>query len=184
MPEGTMYTCPMHPEIIQDHFGDCPKCGMALEPMGIPSSDEGPNPELVDFTRRFWVGLVLSLPVLILEMGGHFSSAFSKLVDEELSVLIQFILTTPVMVWTAAPIFVRGWKSIRTVNPNMWTLISIGTGIAYLYSLVAYFAPNLFPETIKTDTGLVPVYFEAAAVIIVLVLLGQGIGTQGSGKNR
>tara|TARA_R110002096_G_scaffold327314_1_gene521395 strand:+ start:16773 stop:19136 length:2364 start_codon:yes stop_codon:yes gene_type:complete len=173
MPAGTLYTCPMHPEIIQDHFGDCPKCGMALEPMGIPSGDEGPNPELIDFTRRFWVGLVLALPVLILEMGGHFSSAFKDLVAEDLSLTIQFILTTPVMLWAAAPIFVRGWKSIRTMNLNMWTLIAIGTGIAYLYSLIAFIVPDLFPETIKTESGLVPVYFEAAAVIVVLVLLGQ-----------
>jgi P-type Cu+ transporter len=173
MPEGTMYTCPMHPEIIQDHFGDCPICGMALEPMGIPSADEGPNPELIDFTRRFWVGFVLALPVLILEMGGHFSSAFKNMVSEDLSLTIQFILTTPVMLWAAAPIFVRGWKSIRTMNLNMWTLIAIGTGIAYVYSLIAFFIPDLFPETIKTESGLVPVYFEAAAVIIVLVLLGQ-----------
>ncbi len=173
MPEGTMYTCPMHPEIIQDHFGDCPICGMALEPMGIPSADEGPNPELIDFTRRFWIGLVLALPVLILEMGGHFSSAFKNIVAEELSLTIQLILTTPVMLWAAAPIFVRGWKSIQTMNLNMWTLIAIGTGIAYVYSLIAFFIPDLFPETIKTESGLVPVYFEAAAVIIVLVLLGQ-----------
>lgn len=173
MPEGTQYTCPMHPEIISDHPDDCPKCGMALEPMGIPTGDEGPNPELVDFTRRFWIGLFLSLPVFSLEMGGHFSAAFKNIINEELSLTIQFLLTTPVMLWTAAPVFARGWKSIQTMTPNMWTLISIGTGIAYLYSLVAFFAPGLFPDTIKTDSGLVPVYFEAAAVIIVLVLLGQ-----------
>ena len=173
MPTGTQYTCPMHPEIIRDKPGDCPKCGMALEPMGVPVGDDAPNPELVDFTRRFWGGLALALPVFILEMGGHFSSDFKNLINEETSVIIQFLLTTPVIFWAAAPIFIRGWKSIRTVNPNMWTLISIGTGIAYLYSLIAFFAPNLFPDTIKTDGGLVPVYFEAAAVIIVLVLLGQ-----------
>ncbi|WP_339864561.1 heavy metal translocating P-type ATPase [Paremcibacter congregatus] len=173
MPAGTQYTCPMHPEIIRDEPGDCPKCGMALEPMGIPSRDEGPNPELIDFTRRFWIGLVLSLPILILEMAGHFSGEFKNIISDQMSVLIQFLLATPVMLWTAAPIFVRGWKSILTINPNMWTLISIGTGIAYLYSLVAFFAPDLFPDTIKTEGGLVPVYFEAAAVIIVLVLLGQ-----------
>lgn len=173
LPAGTRYTCPMHPEIIRDAPGDCPKCGMALEPMGIPDSDEAPNPELIDFTRRFWGGLVLALPVLILEMGGHFSAGFKNLINEELSVIIQFLLTTPVIFWAAAPIFIRGWKSIRTLNPNMWTLISIGTGIAYLYSLVAFFFPGLFPDTIKTEGGQVPVYFEAAAVIIVLVLLGQ-----------
>jgi len=173
MPAGTRYTCPMHPEIIRDQPGDCPKCGMALEPMGVPTGDEGPNPELIDFTRRFWVGLILSLPILILEMGGHFSAGFKNVISDQMSVMIQFLLATPVMLWTAAPVFVRGWKSIRTINPNMWTLISIGTGIAYLYSLIALFAPDLFPDTIKTESGLVPVYFEAAAVIIVLVLLGQ-----------
>ena len=173
MPAGTQYTCPMHPEIISDEPGDCPKCGMALEPMGIPTGDEAPNPELVDFTRRFWIGLALSLPVFILEMGGHISANFKTLIDDHLSVLLQFLLATPVMVWVAAPVFGRGWKSIKTINPNMWTLISIGTGIAYLYSLFAFFAPDIFPDAIKTESGLVPVYFEAAAVIIVLVLLGQ-----------
>jgi P-type Cu+ transporter len=173
MPAGTQYTCPMHPEIIQDEPGDCPKCGMALDPMGVPVGDEGPNPELVDFTRRFWVGLVFALPVLVLEMGGNFSAAFKSLVSEESSVILQFLLTTPVLFWSAAPIFARGWKSVRTMNPNMWTLISIGTGIAYLYSLLVLFAPEIFPATIQTEGGSVPVYFEAAAVIIVLVLLGQ-----------
>ncbi|PHZ85184.1 heavy metal translocating P-type ATPase [Paremcibacter congregatus] len=173
MPAGTQYTCPMHPEIIRDEPGDCPKCGMALEPMGIPTGDEGPNPELVDFTRRFWIGLALSLPIFILEMGGHISANFKTLIDDHLSVMLQFLLATPVMVWVAAPVFGRGWKSIKTINPNMWTLISIGTGIAYLYSLFAFFAPDIFPDAIKTESGLVPVYFEAAAVIIVLVLLGQ-----------
>ncbi|WP_246057927.1 heavy metal translocating P-type ATPase [Luteithermobacter gelatinilyticus] len=173
MPPGTRYTCPMHPEIIRDEPGSCPICGMALEPMGVPTGEEGPNPELIDFTRRFWVGLVLSLPVLFLEMSGHFSTAFHELVSEKLSLTLQFLLATPVMLWCAAPFFVRGWQSIRSLNPNMWTLISIGTGIAYVYSVVAYFAPDIFPETVKTESGIVPVYFEAAAVIIVLVLLGQ-----------
>jgi len=173
LPVGTQYTCPMHPEIIRDAPGDCPKCGMALEPMGIPSEQEGPNTELVDFTRRFWIGLVLAFPVLFLEMGGHFSAGFHEIISEKLSMTLQFLLATPVMFWVASPIFTRGWKSIQTVNPNMWTLISIGTGVAYLYSLLGFFAPALFPDTIKTENGLVPVYFEAAAVIIVLVLLGQ-----------
>ncbi len=172
-PEGTQYTCPMHPEIIRDHPDDCPICGMALEPMGIPPQNEGPNPELVDFTRRFWGGLILAIPVLILEMGGGFIPGFHDMISEETSALLQFLLATPVIFWVAAPIFIRGWKSVQTMNLNMWTLISIGTGVAYIYSLIGFFAPDLFPETIKTKAGLVPVYFEAAAIIIVLVLLGQ-----------
>ncbi|PCI33599.1 MAG: copper-translocating P-type ATPase [Alphaproteobacteria bacterium] len=173
MPEGTQYTCPMHPEIIEDHFTDCPKCGMALEPMGIPSGDEGPNPELVDFTRRLWIGLAAAVPVFILEMGGHLVPSFAEAVDAGMSTMVQFLLTTLVVFWCGAPIFGRGWKSILTMNPNMWTLIGIGTGIAYLYSVVALFAPDLFPEAVRLANGAVPVYFEATAVIIVLVLLGQ-----------
>ncbi len=173
MPEGTLYTCPMHPEIIQDHFGDCPKCGMALEPMGIAPGDQGPNPELVDFTKRLKIGLLGAIPVFILEMGGHIFPAFDQLIEAKTSYLIQFILTTIVVCWTGAPIFKRGLKSIISLNLNMWTLISIGTGVAYLYSVVGLFIPDLFPQTIKSSHGLVPVYFEAAAVITVLVLLGQ-----------
>ncbi|MCF6215907.1 MAG: heavy metal translocating P-type ATPase [Emcibacter sp.] len=173
MPEGTLYTCPMDPEIIEDVFGDCPICGMALEPMGIPPQDAGPNPELVDFTRRFWIGLIAVFPVFILEMGGHIFPDFQEFIGAEISGYMQFSLTTLIVVWVAAPIFKRGWQSIRTMNLNMWTLIAIGTGIAYLYSVTALFAPGLFPDAVKTENGFVPVYFEAAAVIIVLVLLGQ-----------
>lgn len=173
MPEGTKYTCPMHPEIVEDHFGDCPICGMALEPMGIPTGEEGPNPELVDFTKRLKVGLAASIPVFILEMGGHIFPAIHDYIDPHTSSIIQFLLTSLVVFWTAFPIFERGYKSIRTMNLNMWTLISIGTGVAYIYSVIALFFPEIFPSEVKSEHGLVPVYFEAAAVIIVLVLLGQ-----------
>lgn len=173
MPEGTMYTCPMDPEIIQDHFGDCPICGMALEPMGVPTGEEGPNPELVDFTKRLKVGLAASIPVFILEMGSHIFPAIHEYIDPYTSSIIQFLLASLVVCWTAFPIFHRGYKSVKTMNLNMWTLISIGTGVAYIYSVIALFFPEIFPSEVKSEHGLVPVYFEAAAVIIVLVLLGQ-----------
>jgi P-type Cu+ transporter len=173
MPQGTLYTCPMHPEIIQDHFGDCPKCGMALEVMGVPVGDDLPNPELVDFTKRLKLGVVLSIPIFILEMGGHLFPALHNIINGQTSSFIQFLLATIVIFWVAFPIFERGYKSVMTMNLNMWTLISIGTGVAYIYSVVAVLAPDIFPDNIKSDHGLIPVYFEAAAVIIVLVLLGQ-----------
>ncbi len=173
MLEGTLYTCPMDPEIIQDHFGDCPICGMALEPMGVPVGDEGPNPELVDFSRRLIIGFIAALPVFLLEMGGHLIPAVHTLVDMNTFYLLQFLLSSIVVCWAAFPIFERGFKSIKTMNLNMWTLISIGTGVAYVYSVVAYLLPEIFPTGIKMDNGMVPVYFEAASVIIVLVLLGQ-----------
>ena len=173
MPEGTMYTCPMHPEIVQDHFGDCPICGMALEPMGVPTGEEGPNPELVDFTQRLKVGLAASIPVFLLEMGGHIFPGIHEYIDPYTSLIIQFLLTSLVVCWTAFPIFERGYKSVKTMNLNMWTLISIGTGVAYIYSVIALFFPEIFPIEVKSEQGLVQVYFEAAAVIIVLVLLGQ-----------
>lgn len=173
MPEGTMYTCPMHPEIIQDHFGDCPKCGMALEPMGVPAGEEGPNPELIDFSRRLIIGFIAALPVFLLEMGSHLVPMLHTLVDMKTSYMLQFILSTIVVCWAAFPIFQRGFKSVKTLNLNMWTLISIGTGVAYIYSVIAYLFPEFFPAGIKMENELVPVYFEAASVIIVLVLLGQ-----------
>ncbi|AWZ01307.1 copper-transporting P-type ATPase [Rhodobiaceae bacterium] len=172
MPEGTEYTCPMHPEIVQEGPGDCPICGMALEPM-TPSLESGPNPELVDFTRRMWIGTPLALAVLFLEMGNHLGVPLSKLMGPTFFVWTQMILTTPIMVWIAAPFFKRGWSSVLNRSPNMWTLISLGTGAAYLYSIVAAVVPTLFPPAFRLADGTVPVYFEAAAVIIILVLLGQ-----------
>lgn len=168
---GTMYTCPMHPEIRQQGPGDCPICGMALEPEQV-SLDDGPSAELKDMTRRFWVGLVLALPVFFLEMGGHFTG-LDQIVAPQISNWIQLVLATPVVAWCGWPFFVRGWKSIVSRNLNMFTLIAIGTGVALIYSLVATFTPHIFPDAFRQEDGSVAVYFEAAAVIVVLVLLGQ-----------
>jgi Cu+-exporting ATPase len=169
--EGTIYTCPMHPQIRQTGPGSCPICGMALEPE-IAGTEVGPNPELIDMTRRFWAGLVLTLPVLSLEMGGHLTN-LHMLLGKNASNWIQFAFGTPVVLWAGWPFFVRGWQSLVTRNLNMFTLIAMGTGVAWLYSLVAVFFPELFPATFRDAEGAVAVYFEAAAVITVLVLLGQ-----------
>jgi Cu+-exporting ATPase len=169
---GAIWTCPMHPEIRQDHPGACPICGMALEPE-IASADSGPSPELRDMSRRFWIGLVLSLPVIFLEMGGHVFPALHHVVPLSLSTWLQLILATPVVLWAGWPFFVRGWASLRTRNLNMFTLIAMGTGVAWLYSVAATLAPAAFPEAFRAADGTVAVYFEAAAVITVLVLLGQ-----------
>ncbi|WP_417262868.1 heavy metal translocating P-type ATPase [Celeribacter sp.] len=171
MPEGTQYTCPMHPEIVEDHPGDCPKCGMALEPM-TPSADSGPNPELVDFTRRFWIMAPLAAAVFLLEMGSHVGLPFAEWIGHKPFLWLQFALTTPVL-WFARPFFMRGWKSVVNRSPNMWTLIALGTLAAYLFSLVGLLAPSVFPSDMISDHGLPPVYFEASAVILVLVLIGQ-----------
>jgi Cu+-exporting ATPase len=173
MPKGTQYTCPMHPEVIRDKPGSCPKCGMALEPMGVPTGDEGPNPELVDFTRRFWVSAALSIPLLILTMGPMIGLPVRDWFGEKLAVWIELALATPVVLWAALPFFHRGWESIVNRSPNMWTLISLGVGAAYLYSVVATLFPDAFPHTFRGHGGAVPVYFEAAAVIVALVFLGQ-----------
>ena len=162
----------MHPEIRQDHPGACPICGMALEPE-IATGEGGPSEELVDMTRRFWVGLVLAVPVFLLEMGSHVVPSLHHMVPPELSAWIQFALATPVVLWAGWPFFVRGWASVLTRNLNMFTLIAMGTGIAWLYSVAALMAPQLFPAAFRGPGGHVPVYFEAAAVIVVLVLLGQ-----------
>ncbi|MCB1949403.1 MAG: copper-translocating P-type ATPase [Nitrosomonas sp.] len=160
----------MHPEIRQNGPGNCPICGMALEPETM-TGEEGENPELTDMRKRFWIGLVLTLPVFILEMGGHMFN-LHHYIDRTLSNWIQFILATPVVLWAGKPFFERGWASLKSRNLNMFTLIAMGTGVAWLYSIVATLAPGIFPEAFRQD-GVVAVYFEASAVITVLVLLGQ-----------
>ena len=169
-PAGTIYTCPMHPEVRQVGPGSCPICGMALEPEQV-SLDDGPDPELIDMTRRFWIGLALTLPVFVLEMGSHLG--LMHLVPMGWSNWISFVLATPVVLWAGAPFFVRGWQSLVTRNLNMFTLIAMGVGVAFAYSVVATVAPGIFPSAFRSHGGAVAVYFEAAAVITVLVLLGQ-----------
>jgi P-type Cu+ transporter len=171
VPGGTIYTCPMHPEIRQVGPGTCPICGMALEPE-VASLEAGPNPELADMTRRFWIGAVLSIPPVMLEMGGHLAGSHGW-VDQTLSNWIQLVFATPVVLWAGWPFFVRGWQSLVTRNLNMFTLIAMGTGVAYLYSVIGTLTPQIFPATFRDHGGAVAVYFEAAAVITVLVLLGQ-----------
>jgi Cu+-exporting ATPase len=171
VPEGTIYTCPMHPEIRQVGPGSCPICGMALEP-AIVTADAGPSPELLDMTRRFWIGLALTVPVFLLEMAGHLVD-LHMLIGSQASNLVQLVLATPVVLWAGWPFFERGWASVRTGNLNMFTLIAMGTGVAWAYSMVATLFPGLFPAALRTMDGAVPAYFEAAAVITVLVLLGQ-----------
>ena len=171
MPEGTLYTCPMDPEIVQEGPGDCPICGMALEPMN-PTADAGPNPELIDFRRRLWIGAPLAIAVLILEMGSHIGIPFAEWLGHTAFRWAQFILATPVVIWVGYPFFKRGWSSIRTGAYNMWTLIALGTGAALLFSIVSLVGPGLFPASLHGEHG-PPLYFEAAAVIIVLVLVGQ-----------
>ena len=170
-PAGAIYTCPMHPQIRQVGPGTCPICGMALEPE-VASLDAAPNAELADMTRRFWIGAALSAPVVVLEMGGHLVG--SGLIDQARSNWIQFALATPVVLWAGWPFFVRGWQSLITRNLNMFTLIALGTGVAYLYSIAGTIVPQAFPMTFRDHhSGAVAVYFEAASVITVLVLLGQ-----------
>ncbi|MFO1059130.1 MAG: heavy metal translocating P-type ATPase [Dongiaceae bacterium] len=170
-PAGAIYTCPMHPEIRQAGPGSCPICGMALEPE-LATAEAGPNPELADMRRRFWIGLVLALPVAVLEMGGHLAG-LHHLVAPQLSGWIQLGLATPVVLWAGWPFFQRGARSLATRNLNMFTLIALGTGVAWTYSVVATLAPALFPPAFRAADGSVAVYFEAASVITVLVLLGQ-----------
>src|SRR5665213_2711744 len=166
--EGAIYICPMHPQVRQSGPGACPICGMALEPE-MPTADTGPNPELADMTRRFWIGLVLALPVMIIDMSGHFGAHWFA---PAVSNWIQFIFATPVVLWAGWPFFVRGGQSLVTRNLNMFTLIAMGTGVAYLYSVVATFAPGIFPDAFLMH-GAPAVYFEAASMITVLVLIGQ-----------
>ena len=171
VPEGTIYTCPMHPEIRQVGPGSCPICGMALEPLLVAREAE-PNLELIDMRRRFWIGLALALPVVVLEMGGHLFGV-DRLIPSWTSNWLQMFLATPVVVWAGWPFFVRGWQSLLTRNLNMFTLIAMGTGVAWTYSAAATVAPDAFPPAFRDHHGAVAVYFEAAAVITVLVLLGQ-----------
>ena len=174
MPAGTQYTCPMHPEIVRSQPGSCPICGMALEPMGVPTGEEGPNPELIDFRRRFWVGAILTIPLLILSMGPFAGLGFIRdAIGETSAMWVELVLATPVILWSGWPFFERGVQSVITRNLNMFTLIAMGTGAAYLFSLTAVLAPGIFPDGFRDANGHVGVYFEAAAVIVVLVLLGQ-----------
>jgi P-type Cu+ transporter len=168
-----LWTCPMHPQIVRKEPGNCPICGMALEPM-TPSGGDTANPELHDMTRRFWVGVALSVPLLAIVMAEHFDKpALDALISPRLAVWVQLILGTPAVLWGGWPFFRRGWASIVNRRLNMFTLIALGTGVAYVYSLVAALAPGIFPASFRDHDGQVPLYFEAAAVIVTLVLLGQ-----------
>ncbi|MDC4203012.1 MAG: hypothetical protein MPW13_01185 [Candidatus Manganitrophus sp.] len=169
----TEYVCPMHPEIVRDAPGSCPICGMALEPRTVTVEEEV-NPELVDMTRRFRISAVLTLPLVLLSMSEMIpGNSLGEIASPRLLVWIQFLLATPVVLWGGRPFFQRGWSSIVNRSLNMFTLIAIGTGIAYLYSVAATLFPDLFPATLRGDHGQVPVYFEVSAAIIVLVQLGQ-----------
>ena len=165
------YTCPMHPDVSQIGPGPCPICGMALEPLFV-TAEEPPNEELIDMTRRFWIGLVLALPVFVLEMGAHLFGLHLP-ISAAASNWTQLVLATPVVLWAGWPFFVRGWQSLATRNLNMFTLIAMGTGVAWAYSVFATIAPDRFPDAFRAPGGTVAVYFEAASVITVLVLLGQ-----------
>ena len=171
--DDRIYTCPMHPQVRQKGPGSCPICGMALEPVTV-TSEEGPDPELVDMTRRFWVGLVFTLPLLVFVMGDMLpGQPLRHLIAPRVSAWLQLVLATPAVLWAGWPFFVRGWTSIVNRSLNMFTLIALGTGTAYVYSVVGTVTPGLFPESFRTHGGEVGLYFEAAAVITVLVLLGQ-----------
>jgi Cu+-exporting ATPase len=176
-PAGTMFTCPMDPEIIQEGPGSCPVCGMALEPMGIPPADAGPNPELVDFTRRFLVGAILGVPLVAVSMGPMtglpVKEWLSGLGGAHMAAWVELVLATPVMLWCGWPFLVRGARSVITGNLNMFTLIALGVSAAFSFSVVVTVAPGIFPDGFRQPDGSVGVYFEAAAVIVVLVLLGQ-----------
>jgi Cu+-exporting ATPase len=173
-PKDAIYTCPMHPEIEQVGPGNCPICGMALEPKTVTLADEGPSAEYLDMRRRFWVSAILSLPLLVWVMGDHLlGMGIAHALPRQLAHWIQLALATPVVLWAGWPIFKRCWASVLKLSPNMWTLIGIGVGAAYLYSVVATVAPGIFPAAFRGPEGQVDVYFEAAAVIVALVLLGQ-----------
>lgn len=183
---GAVYTCPMHLEVRQVTHGACPLCGMGLELESAAVGDEGPNPELVDFTRRFWVAAVLTIPVLVLAMSPYLGlTAIRDFFGERTSLWLELVFSTPVILWSGWPFFVRGWNSFRTMNLNMFSLIAMGVGAAYLFSIVAVLMPGIFPVGFLREDGTVGVYFEAAAVIVALVLLGQVMelrAREGTGK--
>ncbi len=171
-PTKTEYTCPMHPEVVQDHPGSCPKCGMALEPRSVGGDEE--NAELKDMSRRLWLSSLLALPIFLSAMGAEFwPDLFAQFVQAKTRQWVELILSTPVVWWGGWPFFVRGWKSIVTRNLNMFTLIALGVSVAWIYSFIAMMMPGIFPSTLFSEMGVIPVYFEAAAVITALVLLGQ-----------
>ena len=171
---GPVYTCPMHAEVRQTQPGSCPICGMGLELESPAMADEGPNPELVDFTRRFWVGAVLTLPLLAFTMGPYVGfPGVREIFGERATLWIELVLGTPVVWWCGWPFLVRGWNSFRRRNLNMFSLISMGVLAAWVFSIVAVLAPGIFPDGFRMENGHVGVYFEAAAVIVTLVLLGQ-----------
>ena len=172
LPEGTTYTCPMHPEVVSDQPAACPRCGMALEPRTV-AADEGPDLEYLDLRRRFWIGVALSLPVLVIAMGAMLPGNPLHALDMTLLNWTQLLLTTPVVLWCGWPFFARGWASVTHRSPNMFTLISLGVGSAYLYSLAGTLAPGLFPAGFRLGGGAVEAYFDTAAMVTVLILLGQ-----------
>ncbi len=183
---GVVYTCPMHPQVRQTKPGACPLCGMGLEQESATAEDEGPNPELVDFSHRLWVALAFSVPLLILTMTPYIGvMAVRDFFGERLSLWIELVLATPVILWSGWPFFARGYISFRTMNLNMFSLIGMGVGAAYIFSIVAVLVPGIFPEGFRDSGGNVGVYFEAAAVIVTLVLLGQVMelrAREGTGK--
>lgn len=180
----TEYTCPMHPEVVQDGPGTCPKCGMALEPRTV-TIDDAPDPELVDMSKRFWVSAALALPVLVLAMVADLAPGWLPAwLSMRTIQWVQLSLATPVVLWGGWPLLVRGWRSVQTWNLNMFTLIGLGVSVAWGYSLIALLLPSLFPATMRMADGTVPVYFEAAAVITALVLLGQVLELRARGSTN
>jgi len=183
--DGPIYTCPMHPEVRQAGPGSCPICGMGLELESAAMADEGPNPELADFTRRFWVGTILTVPLLVLTMGPYLGLPVRDIFGERTTLWIELVLGTPVVLWCGWPFLVRGWNSFRTMNLNMFSLIGMGVLAAWIFSIAAVLAPSIFPDGFRDAEGHVGVYFEAAAVIVTLVLLGQVMelrAREGTGK--
>jgi Cu+-exporting ATPase len=180
-PAGTEYTCPMHPQVITSHPGSCPICGMALEPR-MPAAEEGPHPELVDMRRRLLVGVVLSVPILLLAMADLLPGKPLQILDETVLNWAQLVLATPVVLWCGWPFFARAWASLLNRSPNMFTLIALGIGAAYGDSLVATVAPQLYPESFRMAGGGVATYFDTACAITVLVLVGQVLELRARGQ--